>query len=266
MRACLLLGLSIGLTPSAFAQEEQADAIPAVPLIQPQQPGQQEATDQSAFARLEAEYDAAYEAWVATIMAMSDEERAAGYPDPPALKYFPRFRALAEEGDVPALAWLLDNIWYSGMEQDELSKFRKSVLTKLAAHPSNPAAVEAVAGALMYDWETPVAEAVALLDGMIAKCKDHDALGSAHFSLAQVLKRDGKPESTKRAVAVLRKLAKDYGDTFYGKFAEGLIYETENLQVGMTAPEFVGQDVHGEEIKLSDYRGQVTFLVFWGFW
>jgi peroxiredoxin len=34
----------------------------------------------------------------------------------------------------------------------------------------------------------------------------------------------------------------------------------------MTAPEFVGQDVHGEEIKLSDYRGQVTYLVFWGFW
>lgn len=265
-RASLLLGLALGLAPAAIAQEEKADAIPATPLIRPQAPEQEPVAAKSAFEQLEAEYDEAYNAWVTKVMAMSDEERMAGFPDPPAGEYFPRFRALADGGDVGALAWILDNIWYAGMGPEEMAKMRKKVLAQLAEHPSNPAAVEAVAGSLMYDWETPVAEAVALLEKMIAQVKDHDALGTAYFALSQVLKRDGKPESTKRAVKVLGKLAKEYGDTFYGKFAEGLIYEAENLQVGMLAPDFVGKDAHGEEVKLSDYRGKVTFLVFWGFW
>lgn len=266
LRASLLLGLAMGVAPSAVAQEEKADAIPATPLIRPQQADQEPAPAQSAFEELKAEYDAAYNSWVEKIMAMSDEERAAGFPDPPAQEYFPRFRKLADAGDVGALAWMLDNSWYSGLGPEEMGKMRKKVLKQLAEHPSNPAAVEAVAGALMYDWETPVAEAVALLEKMIEQVKDRDALGSAYFALSQVLKRDSKPESTERAVKVLRKLAKEYGDTFYGKYAEGMIFEAENLQIGMVAPDFAGKDVHGADIKLSDYRGKVTFLVFWGFW
>lgn len=266
MRASLLVGLALGIAPTAAAQEEKADAIPATPLIRPQAPDQEPTEAKSAFEQLEAEYDEAYQAWVAKIMAMSEEERMAGFPDPPAGKYFPRFRALADDGDVGAMAWMLNNIWSAGLNSEEMTKMRKKVLAQLAEHPSNPTAVEAVASSLMYDWETPVAEAVALLEKMISQVKDRDARGTAYFALSQVLKRDSKPESTQRAIQVLGKLAKEYGDTFYGKFAEGLIYEAENLQVGMLAPDFAGKDVHGEEIKLSDYRGKVTLLVFWGFW
>jgi hypothetical protein len=39
-----------------------------------------------------------------------------------------------------------------------------------------------------------------------------------------------------------------------------------NLKVGKTAPEIVGEDIDGKMFKLSDYRGKVVLLDFWGHW
>lgn len=36
--------------------------------------------------------------------------------------------------------------------------------------------------------------------------------------------------------------------------------------IGQMAPEISGEDVDGKEFKLSDYRGKVVVLDFWGFW
>jgi thiol-disulfide isomerase/thioredoxin len=36
--------------------------------------------------------------------------------------------------------------------------------------------------------------------------------------------------------------------------------------VGMPAPEIEGQDIDGKPLRLSDYRGKVVVLVFWGTW
>jgi len=43
-------------------------------------------------------------------------------------------------------------------------------------------------------------------------------------------------------------------------------FKRTRLQVGMTAPDIAGQDVSGVAFKLSDYRGKVVVLDFWGFW
>ena len=47
---------------------------------------------------------------------------------------------------------------------------------------------------------------------------------------------------------------------------DGPIFELENLQVGSLAPDIVGQDFDGIDFKLSDYRGKVVMLDFWGQW
>ena len=39
-----------------------------------------------------------------------------------------------------------------------------------------------------------------------------------------------------------------------------------NLAVGKPAPEIEGVDVDGKPLKLSDYKGKVVVLVFWGSW
>jgi peroxiredoxin len=38
------------------------------------------------------------------------------------------------------------------------------------------------------------------------------------------------------------------------------------LQIGMVAPDIAGVDTDGTNFKLSDYRGKVVVLDFWGFW
>ena len=51
-----------------------------------------------------------------------------------------------------------------------------------------------------------------------------------------------------------------------GEVAEGRLDEMHNLVVGKPAPEIDGVDFDGKPLKLSDYRGKVVALVFWGTW
>ena len=37
-------------------------------------------------------------------------------------------------------------------------------------------------------------------------------------------------------------------------------------EVGMTAQEIDGEDIAGQRFKLTDYRGKVVMLDFWGDW
>jgi hypothetical protein len=36
--------------------------------------------------------------------------------------------------------------------------------------------------------------------------------------------------------------------------------------VGRRAPEIVGEDIDGKKLRLSDFRGKVVLLDFWGNW
>jgi hypothetical protein len=44
------------------------------------------------------------------------------------------------------------------------------------------------------------------------------------------------------------------------------MFELEHLRVGATPPDFEAVDQDGVKFKLSDYRGKVLVLDFWGFW
>lgn len=43
-------------------------------------------------------------------------------------------------------------------------------------------------------------------------------------------------------------------------------FKLERLQVGMVAPDIIGKDLDGVEFSLSDYRGKVVVIDFWGDW
>ena len=40
----------------------------------------------------------------------------------------------------------------------------------------------------------------------------------------------------------------------------------EALAIGKAAPDITGEDIDGKEFKLSDYRGKVVVIDFWGHW
>jgi hypothetical protein len=48
--------------------------------------------------------------------------------------------------------------------------------------------------------------------------------------------------------------------------AKADLAEVETFGLGMQAPDITGTDLDGVDFKLSDYRGKVVFLDFWGDW
>ena len=75
-------------------------------------------------------------------------------------------------------------------------------------------------------------------------------------------KRD--PKVTAEAEAILERFVAD-GDRLL-KSARNQLFILKNLSVGSTAPEITGVDLDGKEFKLSDYRGKIVFIDFWGDW
>ena len=108
----------------------------------------------------------------------------------------------------------------------------------------------------------------------LAKSPHHDVRGKAAFSIAMLYKKqvedgDGKLEEFKRLMKVV---VDEYGDVpYYSRGAlkdkaGGELFELERLQIGMIAPDIEGEDLDGVAFKLSDYRGKVVVLDFWGNW
>lgn len=74
----------------------------------------------------------------------------------------------------------------------------------------------------------------------------------------------------KQADELLQKVIDKYADvkhfTTLGEEAEQLRFELRHLGIGKTPPDIEGEDLEGKKLKLSDYQGKVTLVVFWAGW
>jgi hypothetical protein len=135
---------------------------------------------------------------------------------------------------------------------------------------------------LMND-ESPAGEE--LLKAIAAESTENSVKGPAMYALAsrkvekltgydsQATKADYdkvKPEVEKALDAV----AKDYAEVSFGRGKLGdqvkrLQTQMEKVAarlIGMPAPEIEAEDVDGKKFKLSDYKGKVVMIDFWGDW
>ena len=106
------------------------------------------------------------------------------------------------------------------------------------------------------------------LRAIIEKNPSRDTKGMATFALGQHLKDRDK---TAEAEKLFEEVAAKYGDVpgarrTLGESAKSQLFEIRNLAVGMVAPDIEGEDVDGKRFKLSEYRGKVVVLDFWGDW
>lgn len=136
--------------------------------------------------------------------------------------------------------------------------------------------------ALMND-ESPAGED--LLKAIAAESPEKTVKGPALFALAnrkvekltgydsQATKADYdkvKPDVEKQLDAV----SKDYAEVSFGRGTLGdqvkkLQTQLEKVAarlIGMPAPEIAAEDVDGKAFKLSDYKGKVVMIDFWGDW
>ena len=72
--------------------------------------------------------------------------------------------------------------------------------------------------------------------------------------------------------ALYMSVVNDYGhieagrDATLGERAEKALFALRYLAIGKVAPDIEGEDLDGESFKLSEYRGKVVMLDFWGDW
>ena len=99
--------------------------------------------------------------------------------------------------------------------------------------------------------------------------------GETSFYLARWL-RHNKPETNAAEIITFLELTikacKDVPGTFpyqnrsLSEVADAELFRLRFLQVGKKAPDISGEDVAGVAFKLSEYRGKVILLDFWGHW
>jgi hypothetical protein len=90
-------------------------------------------------------------------------------------------------------------------------------------------------------------------------------------SLFTALRQKESDALTKESEAMFERAANEFTDVSnfrgtIGKTAEAELNEIRNLVVGKPAPEITGEDTDGKPFKLSDYKGKVVVVDFWGDW
>jgi hypothetical protein len=93
-----------------------------------------------------------------------------------------------------------------------------------------------------------------------------DALRNQYEKAAQAKAKDAD-ELYQKAKTYFADGAKKYADNnaLATQFKDAL-YLLEKHSIGKVAPEIEGEDLDGKKFKLSDYRGKVVVLDFWGHW
>lgn len=234
------------------------------------------------FDALQQEYNDAQQAWYEQLEKVPKTDGvydASSMPPSPALAFVPRFKVYAEKHAgkpeaVPALVWIVDNAVGSpvpGGDDESPAKWAVEQLTRNhAASPALATHLPRMRYAVYYIGHKPL---IGLYERVIETNQDKDAAAWAMFNLGYTHyegtpfplgKTDGADKQ--RGTELFRRTVKDYAGTRAAERAAGYIYEIEHLQIGMQAPEIVGTDVNGKKIKLSQLRGQVVVLDFWGFW
>ena len=117
---------------------------------------------------------------------------------------------------------------------------------------------------------------------IVDKNPEKSVQASALYAVADFYKNRSEPRGraapadadalAKKAEDGFERIEKNYADVIqfrdrtYGAAAKTALFELRRLRVGKTVPEVEGEDADGVKFKLSDYRGKVVMLDFWGHW
>ena len=274
------------LASSSLAASPQENASPASSDVTPME----------MYEELEKAYDDAYQEFLAAYRAAeTDDERQkiydARYPN--ANEFVGDFVELAydhpqTEAALLALSWVVENASGSPRLNETLLVLQNDYLDEEELGP--------LAARLRY---TTTGAAESFLRVLLEESPHRSVQGEACYALAFQLKRKERTARTmlesgtvinagmnpelsfvagadpdqllREAEEYFQRTVMEYGDLPHRRgslkvAAEGDLFEIRNLAIGQVAPEIQGEDVQGSPFKLSDYRGKVVVLDFWGDW
>lgn len=211
---------------------------------------------------------------MATLMAKTEAEKQTAYEEtyPKGGDFAPGFLQIAKDAPddpvaIDAVVWIASN----ASEDEEAGEAFEILARDHIASEKLRGVVEGLA----YS-RGPAVES--FLRTVTEKSPHREVQGRALLSLAINLKgraeRDTDASSgaqPREIEALFERMGEEFGDLelsrgSIGDAAEAYLYELRNLTIGKIAPQIVGDDIDGVTFKLSDYRGKVVVLDFWGDW
>ncbi|MFT7485871.1 MAG: hypothetical protein ACI9F9_001723 [Candidatus Paceibacteria bacterium] len=233
---------------------------PALPVVEQVSPS---ASD---FDSLNDEFEAALGQWKIDLREATKETRNAIRKAKPGGIFWDRFVALSDKGDGQAKLWVISHIRASSIKSNKRLETLEPLYRLLATEHSDATWFGDVIAQLYKDNRTLKPDlTLELYAIVIAKSETAEHKAGAMFNSAALLERSDTEESKARAKVYLDTIAKDFEDTTWAaKVADARA--AANTKVGKMAPDFKGKTIDDFEFNLSDYKGKVVLLDFYGFW
>jgi hypothetical protein len=282
---------SIVFALAASFPEQQAPHIPAAQ----DKPAAGSRTD--AVAALRKQYDDAQNEFYTAMRAAKTPEDREKIKGPDAAEWAPKFWDIWREDPrdaaaLDALSWIVEESPTPKDRDDALAAVEKDHLKSPGLAP------------LCVRLGSTLQLGTKLLERILAENPDSTVRGTALYQIAnhrlesartakeitgleeskrggmrgwlgeeryqELLKLDAA-KTEAEALAMLDRVVKEYADVpsrggTLGDTARADLHEIRDLVVGKPAPEIEGEDLAGVKFKLSDYRGKVVLLDFWGNW
>ena len=125
-----------------------------------------------------------------------------------------------------------------------------------------------------FSYLPPTKRLERILRTILARNPHRDVRGTATLQLSWVIAGIDRenPALAREEIRLLEVVRKDFADVKHwrrgtlGDAATRKLFEIRHLSIGKAAPEIEGKDMDGMAFRLSDYRGRVVLLDFWGHW
>jgi hypothetical protein len=207
-----------------------------------------------------------------------DERKAVMEKAPKASDHLPAFIEVAESAagtDTAAKAWMMVLSLAMQIEDVDAELLDTALETLTREHLASKEVVELPGRISAFSRTLGAEKTESALRQLVDKATVPALKGGAMYTLASFLNEQNPAPDSERAKEVrklMETVVKDFADVKdsrgrpIGKRAEGWLFEKDHLQVGNSAPEIEATDLSGVAFKLSDYKGEVVLLDFWGNW
>ncbi|MDG1049148.1 MAG: hypothetical protein P8M11_00575 [Planctomycetota bacterium] len=239
--------------------------------------GHSQETPLDRYERLVAETEAANAQWSKSLRALRDAEKAGGAPVPasawssPLIPFVARFQAAARDhvgtdAAIPFLMWVTQN----GMPMKGAGRqaAKDSLHELVTAHRGSDRLEELswMLGRLVYFFGEE--EGAAIGAGLEKDSPNEEVRTWAVFSRTSGSLENAPVDSEafQEAIAELRAALAKVDMEMLAEEVENRIAVREKFSLGMVAPDIQGLDLAGNAFALSDYKGKVVLLDFWGDW
>ncbi len=218
--------------------------------------------------------DAAMADWQKELRATKDPEARQkiweSRPGPEFLAGFKEVAVLSKGTETAEKAWL--EVFDLATEIDKIDDAKLALEAIVADHVTSEN-LAGFASSLSYAAQAIGRDKVATaLRTIVQKSPHRTVQAPALFSLGTTLVESSDAEEKAEARRALERVQSEFADVkpkrgpAYAERAKGFLFEMDHLQIGMTVPDFESIDENGQKFRLSDYKGKVVVLDFWGNW